>query len=127
MTVKRTGTHFFTGILEKQFGAYTPIKSEGGVFYMTHCPPHQMDLILHRAEGRLLITTQRDWGAVERSWVNRGWDLEDFHLQREVWEQDVLPRADHVLSVDADDRVQRLAKLSDALGVSLETDWLPIN
>lgn len=58
------------------------------------------------------------------SWVRRGvHELEDFHAQWDVWERLILPKA---LVVSFEDR-ESLAKLSEALGIELKTDWKAIN
>ena len=36
-------------------------------------------------------------------------------------------KPDFILSVDADDRQERLDKLAETLGVPLSTNWTPIN
>ena len=119
--VHHTGTKFFTGILAKVYGPPTPLKTPGGVFYADHPWPHKIGLILSR--GRL-ITTLRDKADTLASWQRRGWFEEaDFHAEWDAWEEFILPNA---LTVSFEDR-SSLERLSNELGVSLTTDWMPVN
>lgn len=122
--VQHTGTTFFSQILEKHYGPYTPLKTPRGEFYYDHPWPHKLPLIRSRMRGRLLVTTRRDKEDTKASWVRRGiHELEDFYGQWDAWERYILPRA----LVVSFEEPESLAKLSEALNLRLETDWKAVN
>lgn len=133
ITRMHTGTRFFAKVIKDAYKDQTHDLEKGGqIFYMNHCQPFLMPHIKKRFDvGITIITTERDDTLIEASWMRRyhhlGNDYDRSYLgQRECWKRWVLPRARFILSVDADDRVDRLERLGAYLGVELTTNWEPI-
>lgn len=121
ITVHHTGSQFFARLIAAQLGPPAPLKGEGA-WYFDHCWPHKRELI--ESKPGPLVTTRRNWDAVEASWQRRGRDMDEYRTEREAWETWVLPNADCIVSVENRDTLEDLSAL---LGVTLQTDWKPVN
>jgi hypothetical protein len=71
----------------------------GGEKPFSHCDDEAMELIVATAEEMPILTTQRNWADVERSWVNRGKDLRELDRYRKNYEALWRVRRPYVLKL----------------------------
>ena len=134
ITVPHTGTQFFRQLLIghgfEQVGLEAidqPGKIRGpGRFVLMHVTPDALNWAKQHRNQICLVTTCRDSSAVDRSWQNRGKDMDTLQRYRKRWTQ-LCELGPCIVSVDAPDRDQRLDNLGKYLGVQFETDWTPVN
>ena len=125
-TVPHTGTQFVRSILCR----HMPDVDFGGLHGLVtvHATDAALDQIAEHAGWiSALVTTVRDREAVRVSWERRGKSLPLLDTYWSRWERMVAARNPIIVSVDAPDREDRLVALGRALGLSLETDWRPVN
>lgn len=131
-TVPHTGTRFFIKMLEQQY-----FKSRHHIM-RSHTEPKPLrlhkfatahteyfDLVIEYVEkfDPIVIACERDYEAVMSSYRKRKGDEAQAHYDKnfEGWQKILEKVTPHViLSVDADDRQDRLDDLSSLLGVDLD-------
>lgn len=107
VTVPHTGTRFFQQLIGCK---------------ALHVSPAALEQA--RAHDGVLITTIRDWDDVQESWKRRGRDQS--FPEALMWWAELLTFNPVIVSIDCQ-REERLARLSEALGMDLKTDWMPVD
>lgn len=131
-TIEHSGTRFFANLLALPFGNpriagtewYAHV-ADGPPFVVTHV---QNKTLIERYVAEfapLLVTTTRNLDMLLASYVRRN-VAEDLPRYLSDWLRMVDRFKPLVVSVDAADREQRLAQLSELVGVSLSTSWRPV-
>lgn len=135
-TIPHTGTRFFIKLLEQQ------------VFHVRHhimrdhtearplechtfatCHVGYEDLIKEYVSlfNPIVLTCERDREATRQSYARRNkltGSFDNNYVRYDSLFSEVKP--DLVLSIDADDRDDRLSDLSELMGVELKTNWEPV-
>ena len=139
-TVPHTGTKFFMKIIEESLGV-KHYHMRGQILYKDKPQPlHRHDLVLaHLSPPNwqpikdyislykpVLITTERDYKKVVLSHEKRGKNDGRVEINYRVSDQFRKKYDPLILSVDSDDREERLILLSELIGQPLHTDWLPV-
>lgn len=135
-TVPHTGTRFFLNIIEglmsvkhhimRQDTERRPLREH--VLATCHLGPKNWNLICEYIDlfDPVLITLDRDHKRVVTSYEKRG--KNDGRLAESYFTSDAfrLKYDPLILSVDSEDRAERLSLLSGLLGKPIDTDWLPV-
>lgn len=129
-TIPHTGTQFFRELLSQHLpaiGWHQVIDKRRGLI-TAHLTDDTMSMLRTNYERVDVVTTARDWDDVWKSWQARGRDMEeDFREYLDRW-SDLIAAFDPVIvSVDCVHRDRMLARLSDLVGMTLKTDWKPVN
>lgn len=134
ITIPHTGTRFFLKLLEQQYfnsrhhimretTEPRPLKQ----YLFATCHTANWKLILEYIEkyNPVVITCERRYEDVITSFVKRKGDRAEAEYKRHLDGWNILKETitpDVVLSVDAEDKEDRLEKLSKVLGVSLDPE-----
>ena len=132
-TVPHTGTRFFIHLIEAASGERHHLMRHNTEqrplachpFATCHTVPQNEHLLNSYIEkfDPVLITLERDRQAVIASYKKRGKNDGRIDEAYAVQQRFINRYAPLVLSVDSQDRKQRLKKLSAILQLSLNTDW----
>lgn len=132
-TMPYTGTRFFLKTLKEATGAkpyqltYRLINKYNGweQLVWSHLEPPTMQLIHNYIADHdpVIVTTLRSKEAIEGSWKRRMEDKQRVLESYECWDEFISLYDPVIVSVDTKDKDARLAELSEAIGVKLETDW----
>ena len=126
-TIRGTGSLFLRNLLSPPYELVplqgAPVKHS---LVFDHLYPGHMKHF-HRwiQKFDVLVMPVRNPASVAATWIKRGEKLEHFLFMWSQWAA-LAPFA-HILPIDHPDRDQYLKKLSDAVGIPLETDWEPFN
>lgn len=136
-TVRHSGTHTLAHVLTKYWLRHGLMEEwrrdldAGGCLPMWfgHCEPGTMDKLLPRCkESGVVVTTMRHPIDVYWSWRKRGRKVDERF--KESWRYLFRIHDEfeaYFVPVDSDNRDEHLARLSERVGVELETDWPRLN
>lgn len=130
-TIEHSGTRFFANLLAPTFGApkiagcndYAYV-ADGPRFLVTHVQWRELIDRYISEFAPLVVTTVRCLDALRGSYVRRN-VAEDLPHYLSAWLDFAAKHRPLVVSVDAADREQRVARLSAATGIDLPTTWEP--
>ena len=133
LTIPRTGTTFFQHLLGRYIGQCGTSQCKAGVapggvsaMHITDSGFQYVDDAV--SNGVHLVTTWRELDKVKRSFAKHG-DV-DFDDYFPAWERLVSEYDPTIVTVEPEykgvTRDQRLEALGDKLGLTLETDWVPV-
>ena len=128
-TVRHTGSLFFRGILLRAGFQLTPLRGEAKpppLIFAHLYDTHMDDIFRWLEQFPTLVIPMRDPQECADGWTRRGATFEHFE---EMWRNvEVLEQfSPSFVSIDTDDREERLSALARRLGRDLQTDWAPVN
>ena len=124
-TIPHTGTQFFRGLLAQHYKPTGWDDTDPNGFITCHITNDALTHILDNRRNMTLVTTVRDWWAVQNSWQQRNRDFSEYPDYLGCW-LDLILQNPFVLSVDHH-KENRLKLLEQHLGVQFKTDWTPVN
>lgn len=132
-TQRHSGTHSCLGILLEHFARHsltenkrTDTDAKGApALWFSHSEPEKIALLRQRCrESEVVICAMRDPMDVYYSWLRRGKTVGKWFCQ--LWENLFAihdENESYWMPVDTPDRDEYLARISERIGVNIETDW----
>lgn len=130
VTIPHTGTRFFIDLLEPVLGPHTAMREKSEAhplqahnFATCHVEYGALIDEYIALFNPVLVTTTRQMAAVRSSYVKRGRNDERIWQHFKSWLEFMDKYGPLVVSVDAQDRDERLRDLSRLIGHDLQTEW----
>ncbi len=111
LSVKHTGTNFLDQLIKEYLG---PVRAA----HWSHSRPDKLP--------KIVVSPIRNPQDVYTTWYSRGRFGPEFFKEWQVFNEAFLLGIPTIVPVDTPDREFHLNKLSNRLGVDLQTEWVPV-